>query len=134
PARQSAGFQQARHLQPLSPARIRGPHRQSPRRQVPASDAHALSLCRLIEIQSNVRLPLVMRFVPGEEIQHVGKRQLPLLEEIGNPAEIFVAKAAERLQEVKLALADVLNLLAWHEAHHQGQTHITLNLYKATQT
>ena len=24
-----------------------------------------------------------------------------------------------------------LKLLAWHEAHHQGQLHITLNLYKA---
>jgi uncharacterized damage-inducible protein DinB len=24
-----------------------------------------------------------------------------------------------------------LMLLAWHEAHHQGQAHITLNLYKA---
>src|SRR5206468_10774152 len=35
-------------------------------------------------------------------------------------------------KERKLALADVLNLIAWHEAHHQGQAHITLNLYKAT--
>jgi len=24
-----------------------------------------------------------------------------------------------------------LKLLAWHEAHHQGQLHITLNMYKA---
>jgi hypothetical protein len=26
-----------------------------------------------------------------------------------------------------------LKVLAWHEAHHQGQAHITLNLYRATQ-
>ncbi len=26
-----------------------------------------------------------------------------------------------------------LKVLAWHEAHHQGQAHITLNLYQATQ-
>lgn len=26
---------------------------------------------------------------------------------------------------------DALNVIAWHEAHHQGQSHITLNLYKA---
>lgn len=25
-----------------------------------------------------------------------------------------------------------LRVLAWHEAHHQGQAHLTLNLYKAT--
>src|SRR5262249_6805106 len=25
-----------------------------------------------------------------------------------------------------------IKLLAWHEAHHQGQAHITLNLYKQT--
>jgi uncharacterized damage-inducible protein DinB len=24
-----------------------------------------------------------------------------------------------------------LKVLAWHEAHHQGQAHLTLNLYKA---
>ena len=25
-----------------------------------------------------------------------------------------------------------LKLLAWHEAHHQGQAHLTLNLYRAS--
>jgi hypothetical protein len=29
------------------------------------------------------------------------------------------------------SLRDVLHILAWHEPHHQGQAHITLNLYKA---
>jgi uncharacterized damage-inducible protein DinB len=28
-------------------------------------------------------------------------------------------------------IAKVLQILPWHEAHHQGQAHITLNLYKA---
>lgn len=31
----------------------------------------------------------------------------------------------------QLTVRDVLKLLAWHEAHHQGQGHITLNLYRA---
>jgi len=31
-----------------------------------------------------------------------------------------------------LTLHDVLNLIAWHESHHQGQSHITFNLYKAS--
>lgn len=37
------------------------------------------------------------------------------------------------LAERKLTLLDVLHILVWHEPHHQGQAHITLNLYKASQ-
>ncbi len=29
-------------------------------------------------------------------------------------------------------LAEVITLLTWHEAHHQGQIHLTWNIYKAT--
>lgn len=39
---------------------------------------------------------------------------------------------APALAERKLPLLDVLHILAWHEAHHQGQGHITFNLYKAS--
>ncbi len=28
-------------------------------------------------------------------------------------------------------LRKILQVLSWHEAHHQGQAHLTLNLYKA---
>ncbi|MDZ4818366.1 MAG: DinB family protein [Planctomycetota bacterium] len=28
---------------------------------------------------------------------------------------------------------DALNVIVWHEPHHQGQAHITLNLYSMTQ-
>lgn len=45
-----------------------------------------------------------------------------------------------RLNEIPAALTargltvlGAIELLPWHEAHHQGQAHITLNLYKATQ-
>jgi uncharacterized damage-inducible protein DinB len=37
----------------------------------------------------------------------------------------------DRLREQNFTLRNVLSLLSWHEAHHQGQAHITLNLYKA---
>ena len=40
---------------------------------------------------------------------------------------------APALAERKLPLVDVLHILGWHEAHHQGQSHITFNLYKAAQ-
>lgn len=42
----------------------------------------------------------------------------------------------ERLGEIppalaarKLSVLDVLYIIGWHEAHHQGQAHLTLNLY-----
>src|SRR5688500_17636956 len=38
------------------------------------------------------------------------------------------------LAERKFSLLDVLHVLAWHEGHHQGQSHITFNLYKNRQT
>jgi len=31
----------------------------------------------------------------------------------------------------KLTLLSVLQIISWHEAHHQGQAHITLNLLEA---
>jgi len=30
-----------------------------------------------------------------------------------------------------LTVFDVFCILGWHEAHHQGQAHITFNLFKA---
>jgi uncharacterized damage-inducible protein DinB len=35
------------------------------------------------------------------------------------------------LKERGISIARVLLILPWHEAHHQGQAHLTLNLYKA---
>src|SRR5262245_61840569 len=37
----------------------------------------------------------------------------------------------EALKQRGYTVRDVLHILGWHEAHHQGQAHITLNLYKA---
>ena len=34
--------------------------------------------------------------------------------------------------DAQRTLRESFELLAWHEAHHQGQAHITLNLYHAT--
>jgi hypothetical protein len=38
------------------------------------------------------------------------------------------------LAQRQLKLLDVLHILSWHESHHQGQGHITMNLYKASQS
>jgi hypothetical protein len=37
----------------------------------------------------------------------------------------------EGLKARGLTFDEVLHILAWHEPHHQGQSHITFNLYKA---
>lgn len=37
-------------------------------------------------------------------------------------------------KERGLTLHDVLHIISWHEAHHQGQAHITLNLFLAQTT
>ncbi|MDB5338057.1 MAG: hypothetical protein JWN70_3676 [Planctomycetaceae bacterium] len=36
------------------------------------------------------------------------------------------------MKERGLNIGQILQLLAWHEAHHQGQAHLTLNLWKAS--
>jgi hypothetical protein len=38
----------------------------------------------------------------------------------------------EALKARNLTIREILYLLGWHEAHHQGQAHITLNLYRAS--
>lgn len=37
----------------------------------------------------------------------------------------------EAFRERGWSLGKILQILCWHEAHHQGQAHITLNLWKA---
>ncbi len=36
------------------------------------------------------------------------------------------------LAQRNLSIGNALKIIVWHEAHHQGQAHITLNLYKAS--
>jgi uncharacterized damage-inducible protein DinB len=37
-------------------------------------------------------------------------------------------------EEAPWTYGEWIKLLAWHEAHHHGQAHITLNLYRASKT
>ncbi|MBW8884957.1 MAG: DinB family protein [Planctomycetia bacterium] len=59
-----------------------------------------------------------------------------LLETVGRFSDKDLGSMPEALPEPMRqrirSLLDVLHILAWHEPHHQGQAHITLNLYKAT--
>ncbi len=54
---------------------------------------------------------------------------LATLREIGDDR---LDEIPEALRERKLSVRNVLSLIPWHEAHHQGQSHLTFNLYKAS--
>jgi len=73
----------------------------------------------------DVPQPAVIRRVLNEGREHL----LATLADFGDDRlEEIPAALAER----KLTIRDVLYILGWHEAHHQGQAHITFNLYKAS--
>jgi uncharacterized damage-inducible protein DinB len=54
-----------------------------------------------------------------------------LLDTLSRFSERDLGWVPEALKPRNLTLRDVLHILHFHEAHHQGQAHITLNLYKA---
>ncbi len=54
-----------------------------------------------------------------------------LLETLATYNDDRLGEIPPALAERKLTMRDVLFLLSWHESHHQGQAHATLNSYKA---
>lgn len=56
-----------------------------------------------------------------------------LLDTLSNFGEGDLSMIPEALKERGLTLLQVLHIIAWHEAHHQGQAHLTLNLFEAAQ-
>ena len=68
---------------------------------------------------------------PGEIRQVLTESREHLLTTLRKFTDADLTMMPEALRERKLSLRDVLHILCWHEAHHQGQAHITLNLYKA---
>jgi hypothetical protein len=69
--------------------------------------------------------PALVRQVLTESRAH-------LLETLAHFGDQDLGTIPEFFKERKLTLLDVLHILAFHEGHHQGQAHITLNLYKAS--
>ena len=45
--------------------------------------------------------------------------------------EVDLPKIPPALKERGISIGKALQIIPWHEAHHQGQAHITLNLFKA---
>ena len=56
-----------------------------------------------------------------------------LLETLKEFSDDRLNEVPEALKARNLTVREVLYILGWHEAHHQGQAHITLNLYRASQ-
>ena len=52
-----------------------------------------------------------------------------LLETLTHFTDAQLTVIPEAFKERGLTFHDILHILIWHEAHHQGQAHITLNLY-----
>lgn len=59
------------------------------------------------------------------------KTLVPVKAYIQNVSAEELAKALTMPNGTQRTVAESLILLAWHEAHHQGQIHLTWNLYKA---
>lgn len=58
-----------------------------------------------------------------------------LLETVGSLSEDDLSTIPQGvLTERGWDIATVLKVLGWHESHHQGQAHITLNLWKSQQS
>ncbi len=54
-----------------------------------------------------------------------------LLATLGEYSEARLGEIPPALAQRGLTVLDVLHIIGWHECHHQGQSHITLNLFKA---
>jgi len=51
---------------------------------------------------------------------------------ISQLTEADLGRIPAALRERGLSIGKALQIIVWHEAHHQGQAHITLNLLKAS--
>jgi len=57
--------------------------------------------------------------------------RLHLLDTLHQFGDADLAKIPAGLKERGWTLQQVIELIAWHEGHHHGQAHLTLNLFKA---
>ncbi|HEY1683137.1 MAG TPA: DinB family protein [Tepidisphaeraceae bacterium] len=55
----------------------------------------------------------------------------PFRQYIAAASDADLAKSISFPNNVQRTLAESVLLMAWHESHHQGQIHLTWNMYKA---
>ena len=66
--------------------------------------------------------------------QILGESRQRLLETLATYSDDRLGEIPPPLAQRKLTFLDVLHILSWHEAHHQGQAHATLNSYRGQPT
>ncbi|MEX2142676.1 MAG: DinB family protein [Pirellulales bacterium] len=68
----------------------------------------------------------------GETIRRVlSESRAQLLATLAEYDDSRLEEIPEALKQRNWTVRTVLSVIGWHEAHHQGQAHITLNLFKA---
>ncbi len=77
---------------------------------------------------------------PGENVPELGEiREIleisreHLIKTIRTFSEEDLSMIPEPIKERGWDLRTVLDIISWHEPHHQGQAHLTFNLWKANQ-
>jgi uncharacterized damage-inducible protein DinB len=70
---------------------------------------------------------------PAEIRQILGESRQRMLATLSGYGDHQLGDIPPALAERKLTFHDVLHIISWHEAHHQGQAHATLNSFKAAQ-
>lgn len=85
---------------------------------------------------------LVRRFAGGstpdddvpplaEIVRYLTERRAAMLDHLRTLSEADLAR--KPVPEAPWVYGEWFQVLAWHEAHHHGQAHLTLNLFKASQ-
>ena len=69
----------------------------------------------------------------GQIREILGTSREALLDTLSEYTDAHLDEIPPALAERKLNILNVLYILGWHEAHHQGQAHLALNLFKARQ-
>ncbi len=69
----------------------------------------------------------------GLILRTLGDSRARLLETLKDFPEQKMGEIVVSLGERKFTGLTVMQIIAWHEPHHQGQSHLTLNLYKNRQ-
>ena len=66
-----------------------------------------------------------------DEIRSVlDESRAALITTLGELTEDDLETIPEALKERGLTIRNVLHIISWHESHHQGQAHITLNMFE----
>lgn len=72
----------------------------------------------------DIPTPALIRQVLTDSRKH-------LIETLGRYGDDRLGEIPPAMAARNLTVRDILSIIGWHEGHHQGQAHITLNLYLA---